>query len=270
MRMKSRVGAAFATAAGAVLLLALCPPAALGDDDEPQIEFFYPLVTRRPVIERELEFKLTHDKGREGRGTRLAAALEFPLLPRWQIELEVPAVVDDPREGKGAAGPGDIEIQNKFLLLKAVDVPALVAAGFELRLPSGSERRGLGGAAAVEPFLVTGTALGDFDLIGQAAYEWNINAHVKGEREQALTAGVAVGYRLLRRFTPLVELVTVTQVRGDDDAANPLRGRTQVYIVPGFNVRPFPRTTARFGIQLPVTDARTADYTIHGGFVWEF
>src|SRR5260370_27434374 len=128
MRMKSRVGAAFATAAGAVLLLALCPPAALGDDDEPQIEFFYPLVTRRPVIERELEFKLTHDKGREGRGTRLPAALESPLLPRWQIDLDRPAAADDPRERQGAPGPGDIQIQNKFLLLKPVHVPAPLAA----------------------------------------------------------------------------------------------------------------------------------------------
>src|SRR5260370_16862314 len=116
MRMKSRVGAAFATAAGAVLLLALCPPAALGDDDEPQIEFFYPLVTRRPVIERELEFKLTHDKGREGRGTRLAAALEFPLLPPWQIELEVPPVLAHPPHAKPPPRPPALPLPNNFLL----------------------------------------------------------------------------------------------------------------------------------------------------------
>jgi len=251
-----------------VLILALSPVTAFGTDEDPSLEFFYPLVTRRPVIEREVELRLRHDNGRVGRRSELAAALELPLLPRWQIEIEVPAVFIDPREGKGAAGPGDVELQNKFLLLKSIELRALVATGFALRLPSGSERRGLGGDAAVEPFLVGGVALGDLDLIGEASYEWNVNAHVRGEREQALTTGVAVGYRGLRGFTPLVELLTVTQTRGHADEA--FRGRTQVYVVPGLNVRPWPGTTARFGVQLPVGDARKADYVLHGGLVWEF
>ena len=129
-------------------------------------------------------------------------------------------------------------------------------------------RRGLGGEAAVEPFLVAGIALGDFDLLGEASYEWNVNAHVQGEREQVLTTGVAVGYRGFRGFTPLVELLTVSQTRGDGNEG--LRGKTQVYVVPGLNRRLGPGTTARFGVQLPVADARRADYVLHGGLVWEF
>ena len=250
------------------LILVLSPAIAFGADDEPSLEFFYPLVTRRPVIERELELRARHDKGHEGRRSELAAALELPLLPRWQLELEVPAIFIDSREGKGAAGPGDVEVQNKFLLLKSIEHRALLATGFELRLPSGSERRGLGGEAAVEPFLVAAIALGDFDLLGEASYEWNVNAHVQGEREQVLTTGVAVGYRGFRGFTPLVELLTVSQTRGDGNEG--LRGKTQVYVVPGLNRRLGPGTTARFGVQLPVADARRADYVLHGGLVWEF
>src|SRR3989440_5310526 len=238
------------------LILALSPVIAFGADDEPSLEFFYPLVTRRPVIERELELRGRHDKGHEGRRSELAAA------------LEVPAIFIDSREGKGAAGPGDVEVQNKFLLLKSIEHRALLATGFELRLPSGSERRGLGGEAAVEPFLVAAIALGDFDLLGEASYEWNVNAHVQGEREQVLTTGVAVGYRGFRGFTPLVELLTVSQTRGDGNEG--LRGKTQVYVVPGLNRRLGPGTTARFGVQLPVADARRADYVLHGGLVWEF
>jgi hypothetical protein len=34
---------------------------------EPNITFFYPLVTRRPIIERELEFQLNYTKGLDAR-----------------------------------------------------------------------------------------------------------------------------------------------------------------------------------------------------------
>jgi len=40
--------------------------------------------------------------------------------------------------------------------------------------------------------------------------------------------------------------------------------------VPGFNARLLPRSTFRFGVELPLTRARAADYTLLGGFVKEF
>ena len=63
----------------------------------------------------------------------------------------------------------------------------------------------------------------------------------------------------------------MTRTRGTDEEDAPrLRGRTQVYLTPGFNVRPLPRTTTRLGVQLPVTNARAFDYAILGGLVREF
>src|SRR5437879_4508680 len=81
---------------------------------------------------------------------------------------------------------------------------ALVAVGVEGRLPTGSERRGLGGEAAIEPFISAGVPLGPFDVLAEIAYEWNLNSHVHGPREQELTAGAALGWRVHRKFTPLV------------------------------------------------------------------
>ena len=46
---------------------------------EPNITFFYPLLTRRPIIERELEFGLAHAKGREARETEATLAIEAPI-----------------------------------------------------------------------------------------------------------------------------------------------------------------------------------------------
>jgi hypothetical protein len=254
----------------ALLLLtaALALPALARADDDQTISYFYPLRTRRPVIEREFELSVEHDKAREGRQTTAAAALELPILPRWQVEIEVPLVFLDPREGSSATGFGDIEVENKVLLWRSFDYLAAVAGGVEVRLPSGSERRGLGGEAAVEPFLTAGIALGAFDVLASAAYEFNVNSHVKGPNEQELSASAALGWRVHRRFTPLVELATVTRTRGDNEDG--LLHRTQVYIIPGLNVRPLPGMTLRLGLELPLTSAKTHDYAILGGLVREF
>lgn len=160
--------------AGALVIALLLLPAlpAWAEDEEPNIEFFYPVVARRPVIERELEFSVRHEKGRDGRETEMAGALELPLWPWWQLEVEVPLVFTDPRDGTSAGGFGDLAVQNKFLLWKSVEHRALIAGGFELTLPSGSQRRGLGGTTAVEPFLTAGIALGPFDVLGDIRYEW--------------------------------------------------------------------------------------------------
>jgi hypothetical protein len=252
----------------AAMVLSLLPLPAHAWDDPPGISFFYPLITRRPVIEREVEFTVEHEKGSGGRSTEVGAALEFPILPRWQIELEVPFVFLQERERTAQGGPGDLEIETKVLVFDSIDPPALIAVGVEGRLPSGSERRGLGGEAAIEPFITGGVALGPFDVLASIAYEVNLNSHVDGPHAHELAASAALGWRVHRKFTPLVELSTITRLRGDSDDGLP--DTSQVYLMPGFNVKPLPGTTFRLGIDLPVTRARKFDYTLRGGLVIEF
>src|SRR5438552_17713728 len=103
-----------------LVFLVLVPAhTALADEADPNLEFFYPLVTGRPVIERELELKVAHVKSREGRETTVVGAIELPLLPRWQIELEVPIVLREPRDGGFAGGAGDLQMEHKLLLFKS-------------------------------------------------------------------------------------------------------------------------------------------------------
>src|SRR5437899_3794479 len=251
-----------------VLLLVLATNPAGAQDSIQNVAFFYPVRTRRPVIERELEVRVAHAKGRDGRTTEAAAALELPILPRWQVEIEVPLVFQDPKDGEAQGGVGDLSVENKVMVWQSLDWLSQIAVGVEVRLPTGSERRGLGGEAAIEPFVSGGIALGDFDLLAAVAYEFNVNAHVPGPNEQELTASAAAAWRVTRRFAPLVELVTVTRTRAPQE--DELRGKTRVSIVPGFNARLLPGTTLRLGIELPLTRARSADCTLLGGFVKEF
>jgi hypothetical protein len=255
----------------ALLLLgavALTLPVVRAHAQEQTIAYFYPLRTRRPVIERELELRVDHDKGRDGHRTEVAGAVEWPILPRWQVEVEVPFVIRDPREETSMAGVGDLTLENKVLVWRSFDWLAAAAVGVEGRFPTGSERRRLGGEASVEPFVTAGIALGAFDILASVAYEFNVNAHVEGPREQELTASAAAAWRLSRWFSPLVELVTATRTRASVD--DELRHRTRVSIVPGLNARVAPGSTLRLGVELPLTHARDADYTILGGLVKEF
>ena len=89
---------------GLLLLPAISAIAA--DYEEPDIEFFYPVVTRRPVVERELEFSLEYEKNYEGRQIELAAALEWVILPRWQVEIEFPLTILDPDQRLDDQRPG--------------------------------------------------------------------------------------------------------------------------------------------------------------------
>jgi hypothetical protein len=246
-----------------------CPMCAWADD-EPDIRFFYPIVTRRPVIERELEFGFQRSQARDGNTNQVSGAIEWPLTRWWQVEIEVPFLIQNPNDAVSTSGPGDLTVENKFLLWRSIQYLTAVAGGFELRLPSGSERRGLGGEFGVESFLTAGIALGPFDVMTEIAYEWNLN-NVPGQREQALTANLAVAWPVSRWFTPLLELDTVTMVQGTAQADSPkLRDRTQIYLTPGFNVRPLPGVTFRAGVELPTSSARTFDYRVRAGLVWEF
>jgi len=256
-------------AVGLVFLVCCAVAPAYAQYDEPNITFFYPLVTRRPIIERELEFKLMHTKGLDARETEATAAIEFPILPRLQFEVEVPFLVLNPDEGKVVAGFGDIELQAKLQVFKSVQYRALVAFGLESKLASGSRARGLGGEYAVEPFLTAGIALGPFDLIGEVAYEWILNGD-EHPREQEFTARLAIAYPASRWFIPLLELVTVTKTRGPADDEESLLHKTQVYLVPGFNIRPRAGVTFRAGVQVPVTTAKAFDYQFLSALVVEF
>ena len=108
------------------------------------------------------------------------------------------------------------------------------------------------------------------DVMAEVAYGWNLN-NVRGQREQELTANLAVGWPVSRWFTPFLELNTVTMIQGAVEENSPgLRGRTQIYLTPGFNVRPLPGVTLRAGVELPASGARAFDYRVRSALVWEF
>src|SRR5207245_1143698 len=99
-------GASMRHACALLAALLLCPMYAMADE-EPEIKFFYPVVTRRPVIERELEASFQHSKSREGRASQFSGALEWPITPWWQVEVEMPFLYRNPNDAAATAGTAD-------------------------------------------------------------------------------------------------------------------------------------------------------------------
>src|SRR5262245_44679860 len=110
-------------------LLVLFPGCACAYE-EPDIRFFSPIVPRRPVIERELGFGCERNQCREGNTNQATAAIEWPLTRWWQVEIEVPFVIQNPSDAVSTAGPGDLTVENKFLLKRSVQYLTAVAGGF--------------------------------------------------------------------------------------------------------------------------------------------
>ena len=225
--------------------------------EEKQPELMYPLTLRRPVFETLLDLTVNHDRLRSGRETELAAELEVRALPWWRISAELPFVIMHEAHGPTLGGIGDVGIENSFRLFRSTANPTQVIAGFEVRVPSGSKSRGLGGETTIEPFLAGGLLARKYHFIAEAGYEWTLNSPAAGERKQELGAGLAIGYELTERFLPLLELRTARMIRGENEEDAPkLKHKGQVYLNPGLNVKLFEETTLRFGVELPATNAR--------------
>jgi len=263
------------TVMAAVLLLLLFPaPWALaaGPMDEGMPGPHQPLVTRDAAPETKLEVMFGAAKSSMGRMYELALAAEYAPIHSFSVELELPLALRDPREGPTVAGPGDLALTAKVapLMLGAQDT--VVALGLTLGLPTGSERRELGGELSLTPFVAAAQRLGPVYLHGDIGYRWRLDSPrriemdtesemtetVQPEKEQALTANLAGSYISTPWLGLFLELNSVTLFKGDPE----LKDRTQLYLTPGVTVEPAKGWNVRAGVQLPLTNAREFDYQI--------
>ena len=86
-----------------------------------------------------------------------------------------------------ASGVGDIVVRAKTTVLR--EGPRALAAGVDVRLPTGDEQNLLGsGAAGVRPFAAFSTSFGRFGPHANIAYQWNGKSVIAGEVKSGLKA----------------------------------------------------------------------------------
>ena len=197
----------------------------------------------------------------------MSLGIEWPVLPRWGVALSVPLAFNDPRDARSTAGAGDVELESKVILFASADRRVIVAVGLTLTLPTGSERRGLGGETVIEPFAAVGLVAADLLIVCDVGYVMTVGGPHRDQRR--IHAGLAVGRPTGRSLIPLLALTAARTLEGADDRDAGRRGGVELSVAPGLNVQITPRATLGLGVQLPLTRARVADYALFATIDWE-
>ena len=246
----------------ALLILGLPPPALAGEGRENAEEVSLPstLVTEGATPATEAEVTFTISKSRELREYGFGlSSLQYAPIPSFGLKLAVPFTVRAPKDSEPTVGGiGDVSLMAKYAPLMLPAQQFALSGGLKLTFPTGSGRRELGGMFAVSPFLAAGKGFGPFSLQADAAYNWQLNRPGMIEKEQEFTANLTGTYSPLDRMDLVLELNSVTKVKGEED----LRDRVQLYLTPGVSVEPANAWNLRGGIQLPVTRAKEFHYNL--------
>jgi Putative MetA-pathway of phenol degradation len=243
----------------AVLALAGSPARAAEPREGPP-PFFDAVVSISPGISREVDVLFDHVRASDGQLTQLSVRLQYPLLPWFQVALEVPVILQDPSVGATTAGAGDIVLGGQARVWVPQDWPTEIDVGLDLTLPTGGESV-LAGSTAVRPFVAAGTKLGSLDVLANVSYQWIVAGPVA--RTELFQATLAVGYPL-RWVAPFFELTLLKPVRGFDDF------RPQVAVVPGIEVFLPWNLSLSVGVQLSLGPQRLFDQRVLAFFKWPF
>ena len=129
-----------------------------------------PIFTEKAFPENEVVFlPVVSHRTDEPTGFAFETIWERRFGRRAQIEAVFP--IESVSSGQRETGVGDIELGLKYALTPAHQ-PFLLSGGFDVKLPTGSESRGLGGGVTVfEPYAAFATVLRDHYLQAQLKFE---------------------------------------------------------------------------------------------------
>ena len=128
------------------------------------VNFSRPIFTEKAFPENEVVVLPSVSHGDEGDGTsvRLKTVYERRVGTRGHVEVGLP-LQSVGRAGERAAGLGDVTVAAKYVLHANRASTRIVSGGFEVKTPTGSEGRGVGGGTTVlEPYVSAGFAVRDF------------------------------------------------------------------------------------------------------------
>ena len=211
------------------------------------------------------------DDFRSDEGKRGAFSSSIELAAAWDSDFRVGSEIFIPFSNTGGDrdtfGIGDIEFWPvKYAFINRPDTILTGVLSFEL--PTGSESRGLGEG---------NTGIGGLLFFDHAYKNWffgfngEIGHTVSGERETDAELAAVVSYSFIRgtqriaptvpsqRFVPALSLEVVSGfgLEGEEE------GETRVSMVPGVHVwHPSSGWAARLGVEVPVSDRRTNDFTV--------
>ena len=222
------------------------------------------LATGKAFPEMEWVLRLSHQPRSETRETELEVIYENRLGSRFQYEVELPLRLQSRPAGEGT-GIGDLTLSGKQVLHHDLASWTIVSAGLDVRLPTGSESKGLGsGTVRLEPFLAFGKAWGR----GRTIFQGRFGARfpTDGDKEEPQGAyGIALSQALGHprvAWTPAVELVgTVDLDSGRHDYA--------LWLETSKALNKLGHVIANVGVQIPIRPQNAA-VRVEFYVLWDF
>jgi mono/diheme cytochrome c family protein len=203
-----------------------------------------------------------------GRAVTNELLYEHRIGARWQYELRAPFGV---QQAASAApwrrGLGDIEIGFRRTIHADLARGRIIAAGADVKLPTGKEELGLGnGYTVIEPFAMWGQIIGASGFVQtHAGYEIAAD-HTRG-RDEAF-ARAAFGYTLAqdhgfgRAWTPMLEVL----------AARPDGSVAEWDVVPQaqISLSKLQHVLVDVGVRLPLTQRQERPAQVLAYVLWDW
>ena len=224
------------------------------------------LVTEKAYPEDEALVTTSFD----GRTHAIANELVYErrVGARHQVEIAVPFAAQRFAGEMWTSGLGDVAVAVKSVLAHSLARGSILSAGAEVVLPTGSERRGLGGGTTmIEPFVTFGQV-----VRGSAFVQAQVGSELPIDREQAGAGAfwrAVVGRtfeqsRFGRQWSPMVELL------GERELVS--GGRAQWDVVPQLQVSLSKRQHVLIsgGVSVPLTDRGERAARVMAYLLWDW
>lgn len=224
-----------------------------------------PFATEKAFPEDELVLSSATTMGGAGEVSN-KLVYERRIGPRSQVELIVPFAWQE-QPGSWSGGVGDVAAGMKHVLHHDLRRGSIFSVAGEVKLPTGSERRGFGsGHIVLEPFVAYGQILpADAFLQFQAGAEFPLDSGSANEGFLRMAAGRTFTPRPFgRAWTPIVELTA----KGDLES----HASVQWDAIPQLQISLSTRqhVLACAGIRLPVNDREARDPQLVLYLLWDW
>lgn len=233
----------------------------------PGASIAHPIVSESPLPESHIRLDYVFADAGDAKEHVAAATVEYAFVPEFSVELSVPYVWLDPKDGDRADHFGDSEVAFKYATYRWTDQHLLPAVGLAVAVPTGDEERDIGSDHVweLEPFARVGIWHGDFEFIAGVALAIPLNraGDEKEEDDFGVHYNLSTLYHVMPSLQALIELHGES-VWGDADDTHAL------YVSPGLTAQPFEEKsiTIGAGVSLPLTDDREFDFAVNVvGFV---
>jgi len=233
------------------------------------LNFPRPLVTEKAYPENEVLFTWNFARAlNKDRDTQLTWSFEKRIGARGQVELNIPFNIRDPKDGATVGGVGDLEAGLKYVLYDNPETLFITSGGLSLGMPTGNFGRELGeGTTTLAPFLATGKAWGDFVAQSSLKFEYPF---VTRRAPKGIFYDLALSYPIFDRGRG-TEAQALLEFNGKSEWGTESPKHFQLYLTPGIRkgLSAAGNWAIGFGVQVPVTHDREANYRVLGYLLYE-